>query len=239
MINIRTSRKSLITTVFLHFLIIAALFVRWLFLANPIGWLPFQINLELCFQIEKWFVWIIPALILIKVFEKEIYISLNDMFTRKVKLKTFLWCFLPVVLYLVGKLILAKYFGINFNVAQVNQFSSIQECAVNFAKNSGRILVTAAIPEEILFRAWILNALLGNTPTRKQKMIAIILSNILFAAMHWPFYVFQLGYSLVAISVFTFVLGSVFSMMFLKSKNIILPIFIHCFWDAFTATFLN
>lgn len=240
MINIKTSRKSLITTVFIHFFIFAALYTipfflgHYLFPALSIEWLHFPI--------ERWLVWVVPALILIKVFEKEIYISLNDMFTHKVKLKTFLWCFLPVLFYLVCGIILTKYFGITWSVRSLREFSSIQDCSFAFAENSWYALVTPAIPEEMVFRAWILNAFLGNTPTKKQKIIAIILSNILFVAIHLPVYIFVYKYPLIntlVSFVSIFVIGSIFSIMFLKSKNIILPIVIHCLWDTFTFTFFN
>ncbi len=240
MINIKTSRKSLITTVFIHFFIFAALYTLPFFLGHNL--FPALSIKELHFPIERWLVWVIPALILIKVFEKEIYISLNDMFTHKVKLKTFLWCFLPVLFYLVCGIISAKYFGITWSVRPLREFSSIQDCSFVFAENSWYALVTPAIPEEMVFRAWALNAFLGNTPTRKQKIIAIILSNILFVAIHLPVYIFVYKYPLInalASFVSIFVVGSIFSIMFLKSKNIILPIFIHCLWDTFAFTFFS
>lgn len=126
MFNIRTSRKSLITTVFIHFFIFMALYTipffigHYLFPVLSIEWFPFPV--------ERWLIWVVPTLILIKVFEKEFYISLNDMFARKVKLKTFLWCFLPVLLYLVCGIILAKYFVITWSVRSLREFSSVQDC---------------------------------------------------------------------------------------------------------------
>lgn len=238
MLNIKTSRKFLIITVFLHFFIFSALYIipffleHYLFPALYVEWLHFPI--------ERWLVWVIPALILIKVFEKDLYISLKDMFANKVKLKTFLWCFLPVLFFWIYSIILPKYFGITWGARTLRGFSSIQDCSFVFAKNIWYSLVTPAIPEEMVFRAWILNAFLGNTQTKKQKIIAIILSNILFAAIHLPIYIFSFKFSLIQIllnCVFVFVLGTIFSIMFAKSKNIILPIFIHCLWDTFTLTF--
>lgn len=111
---------------------------------------------------------------------------------------------------------------------------------IAFAENSWDALVIPAIPEEMVFRAWTLNAFLGKTPTKNQKIIAVILSNILFVATHLPVYIFVYKYPLInalASFVSIFVVGSIFSIMFLKSKNIILPIFIHWFWDTFMFTF--
>ena len=133
---------------------------------------------------------------------------------------------------------LAKYFGITFD-AKLREFSNIQDCFFAFVKNNWYALVTPAIPKEMVFRAWVLNAFLGDTPTKKQKIIAIILSNILFATIHLPNYIFS-NYSLSQILpqfLSVFAVGSIFSIMFLKSKNIILPIFIHCLWDTFVFTF--
>ena len=238
MFKFKVDRKHLIITVFLHFIIFTALYT----IPFIIGHYLFPaLSIEgLHFPLERWLVWVIPALFLIKIFEKELYISLKDMFTHKVKLKTFLWCFLPVLLYLVGGLILAKYFGIIWGSKSFREFSSVQDCFSKFAENSWWALVTPAIPEEMIFRAWILNAFLGHATTKKQKITAIIISNILFASIHLPVYIFAYKYSIIQIltnCVYVFLLGSIFSTMFLKSKNIILPIFIHWLWDAFAFTF--
>lgn len=238
MLNVKTNRKSLIITVFVHFIIFAALYTIPFFIGH---YLFPGLNIEwLHFPIERWLVWVVPALILIKIFEKELYISLKDMFTHRVKLKTFLWCFLPVLLYLVCSVIMAKCFGITWGGKPIREFSGVQECLSVFAENSWGALVTPAIPEEIVFRAWLLNAFLGHATTGKQKIIAIILSNTLFAVVHLPTYIFVFKYSLVQIlisCVAVFVIGSVFGIMFMRSKNIILPIFIHCLWDTFEFTF--
>ena len=224
---------------FIHFFIFAALYTLPFFLGH---YLFPALSIEgLDFPIERWLIWVIPPLILIKIFEKELYISLKNMFTHKVKLKTFLWCFLPVLFYLVCGIISAKH-GIVWSVNPLREFSSIKDFSFAFAENSWYALVTPAIPEEMVFRAWILNAFLGNAPTKKYKIIAIILSNILFVAIHLPVYIFVYKYSLfqtLASFVAIFVIGSIFSIMFLKSKNIILPIFIHCLWNTFAFTFFS
>ena len=239
MLNIKTNRKSLIITIFVHFFIFATLYTipffvgHSLFPALYIDWLPLSI--------ERWLIWVVPALILIKVFEKELYISLEDMFTHKVRLKTFLWCLLPAVFYWILKLVLAKYFGMS-SQGSLAEFASLQECFARFAQESWYSLVMPAVPEEIVFRAWILNAFLWNAQTKKQKIIAIVLSNILFAAIHLPFFIFVYKYPLAQILAsfaYVFLVGSIFSIMFMKSKNIILPIFIHCLWDTFSFTFFG
>lgn len=234
MLNLKNNRKTLILTLTFYFPIFLILHTVPFLLGHglfnipkPLGrWLP----------IERWIVWVLPALILIKTFEKELYISFKNMFTNKIKLKTFLCCFFPALLFLLIQLIGFKYLKCD----QLREFSNIKDFFTLFLEKSWRALVTPAITEEVVFRAWILNAFLGQAATKKKKIIAIILSNILFVVTHLPVYIFVYKYTLInalASFVSIFVVGSIFSIMFLKSKNIILPIFIHCFWDTFMFTF--
>ena len=238
MFQLKVNKKSLVITVCLHFLIYTA----YLTTKFIIGHNLFSILDKEWLHIpaEKWLISVIPSLILIKVFKKELYMGLKEMFTHKVKLKTFLWFFIPVFLYFTIGFIGKKYFGVNLIGHQIREFEGVQDFLCTFSKLSWWVLVTAAIPEETLSRAWILNAFLGKVPDKNQKMTAIVMSSVLFAASHLPSYIFFFKYSIIQIIsniIPILIIGLVFGSMFLKSKNIILPIFIHWFWDTFMFTF--
>ena len=238
MFNIRNNRKSLFIALYLYLFIYTAYLTTTCIMGHNL-FSFFDIEWFLI-PIERWLMTVIPALILVKVFERELYINLKDMFTNKVKLKIFLWCFLPVLLYWVGGLILAKYFGIAFGSKSSREFSSIKELTFTFTENGCYALTVAAIPEEMLHRAWTLNAFMGKTPTKNQEIKAIIMSSILFVLTHFPSYIFVYQYSMPQILsnlITIFVIGYIFGTIFLKSKNIVLPIFIHCLWDTFMLTF--
>lgn len=86
------------------------------------------------------------------------------------------------------------------------------------------------ITEELVFRGWLLNALVRKTSKAK----AIAISSLLFLCVHFPIWI-RMG---IFIQIFTsgsfltvVILSIIFSVLFLKSKNIIVPIFIHMLWD--------
>ena len=241
MLNIRTNRKSLFIALYLHLFIYTAYLTtkfiidqNLLFPFLDIEWLPISI--------ETWLMTVIPALILVKLFEKELYISLKDMFTHKIKLKTFLWYFIPILLYFVIGFIGKKYFNLDLIGHQLREFTGVKECLYSFSKVGWWILVHTAIPEEMMNRALMLNAFMGNAPTKNREVKAIIISSILFALTHFPSYIFVYKYSIPMILsnfITIFVIGCIFGTMFLKSKNIIFPILMHCLWDAVMYTFFT
>lgn len=236
--TISRKNKNLLIAVTLHFPIFVALHTipfiigHYLFPALSIEWLHFPI--------ERWLIWVVPSAILIKVFEKDLYVSLKNMFFNKVKLKTFLWCILPLVVYLIGGLFITKYTGFSLG-GSLRKFANINDFLSVFSEESYGCLVTPAIPEEMVFRAWIQNALLGKAPNRKRAILAIIISNIMFIIIHLPTYFYSYHYSLAQALLegfgAVFILGSAFGIMFYKSKNILVPIFAHWLCDVIAFTF--
>ena len=86
MIDIKISRKSLITTVFIHFIIFDVLYTLPFLLGHSL--FPALSIKGLNFPIERWLVWVVPCVILTIVFKDDLYIGFKDMFTNKVKWKT-------------------------------------------------------------------------------------------------------------------------------------------------------
>lgn len=229
-------RKTLLTTVLLYFPIFMAMYAipfiidRDLFPSLNQNWLDFPT--------ERWLVWVVPSVILIKIFQKDIFVSLKDMFFNKVKLKTLLWCWGPIILYLVGGLFVTKFTGFTLG-GQLRNFSNTNEFFHELLNSFWGVLVVPAIPEEMVFRAWILNAFLGKSPSKRKTILSIVISSILFVIMHLPTF-FYLNYSILHIllsGLMVFAVGSAFGIMFYKSKNILVSIFAHWLWDVFTMTF--
>lgn len=236
---IEQKNKKILLALALYFPVFVALHTipfiigRYLFPALSIEWLGY-------FPIERWLIWVVPSAILIKVFEKDVYVSLKNMFFNKVKLKTFLWCILPLIAYLIGCLFITKYTG--FTLANsLRKFTNINEFLSALSNSSYSALVTPAIPEEMVFRAWIQNALLGKTPNRKRAILTIIISNIMFIIIHLPTYFYSFNYSVAQALLegfgAVFLLGSAFGVMFYKSKNILVPILAHWLCDVIAFTF--
>lgn len=236
MIIVSQKNKALLIAVALHFPVFAILYTLQfiighnLFPALNIKWLSFPI--------ERWLIWVLPSALLIKMFQKDLYVSLKEMFFNKVKLKTLFWCWGPIILYLVGGIAVTKFTGFTLG-GSLKEFSSIAELFSELLSHFWRVLVVPAIPEEMVFRAWILNAFLGKSPSKKDAISAIIISNIMFALIHLPTY-FYLNYSISRMflsGLVVFVAGSAFGIIFYKSKNILVPIFAHWLWDVITVTF--
>ncbi|MDO4199801.1 MAG: CPBP family intramembrane metalloprotease [Clostridia bacterium] len=201
--------------------------------------LPFLSAEHLHFPLERWLIWVVPSLALILLFKNDLFLNLKEMFSNKVKWKTLVLCILPLLIYLVGGLILAKYTGFSTG-RPLRKFASTHEFFTTLSTESWWALITPAIPEEMVFRAWIQNALLGKSPSRKRAIIAILISNIMFVIIHLPTYFYSHNLSISQIifeASFVFIMGSVFGLMFLKSKNILVPIGAHWITDIFAFTF--
>lgn len=223
--------------VLIHFVAFATLHTIPFVLGHV--WFP-TINEHLNFPLERWFIWVLPSLVMIILFQKDLYVNLKEMFFNKVKLKTLAWCFLPLLAYLLGGLILVKYTGFGSSRPLV-EFTGINEFLSTFLENSWGVLVVPAIPEEMVFRAWIQNVLLGKLPDKKRVWFAIIMSSLLFVIIHLPTFFYSYSHysiwQMIGHGIVVFVLGSAFGLMFFKSKNILVPIGAHWLWDVFSGTF--
>ena len=90
--------------------------------------------------------------------------------------------------------------------------------------------VFAGITEEMVFRG-----LLLNTALKEQKPPIALLGNaVMFLSIHFPIWLRE-GVFVTYMTSFTFivlmVLSLIFSLSFIKSRNIIVPIILHAYWD--------
>ena len=162
-------------------------------------------------------VWILPAALLVHHYKDDVYIGLKEMFTTKVKWLHYLPVFLLFVLYplvsayrMKGSLSLSSDFG----AEQVIDFSFV------------------GITEEMVFRGWLLNAMVGKN--KKNQWKAILLNSLMFVAIHIPRWTMQgiLGDAFLHFGfVYIIILSIIFSITFLKSRNILIPVALHMIWD--------
>lgn len=163
--------------------------------------------------IIKNLVWTVPAFILISKFC--VCITLKEMFTTKVNALKYLPLFILFTVYLLigailekGELALAKDFGADEII----------------------IVLFVGLTEEMVFRGWLLNA----TITEENKWKCIIVNAVMFLAIHFPSWIYNgvfirnfTGFGFVSVVV----LSVIFSLTFMKSKNVLIPITLHMYWD--------
>lgn len=163
--------------------------------------------------IIKNLVWTVPAFILISKFC--VCFTLKEMFTTKVNALKYLPLFILFTVYLLigaiwekGELVLAKDFGADEII----------------------IVLFVGLTEEMVFRGWLLNA----TITKENKWKCIILNAVMFLAIHFPSWIYN-GVFIRNFEEFGFVsvvvLSAIFSLTFMKSRNILIPITLHMHWD--------
>jgi membrane protease YdiL (CAAX protease family) len=89
----------------------------------------------------------------------------------------------------------------------------------------------------MVFRGWLLNATVKDIP----QWLAVLLNALMFLAIHFPRWI-QEGIFISTIASFNFmgiiILSVVFSLSFLKSKNILIPVTMHMLYDFLAFGFL-
>ncbi|HOZ54464.1 MAG TPA: CPBP family intramembrane metalloprotease [Clostridia bacterium] len=172
--------------------------------------------------IIKNLIWTLPAIILVKIFDKSMYIQLKEMFHIKTKYLKYLPIFIIFTICILGPVLLKKG---HINLSD------------NF--NLGKIIIVlfVGLTEEMVFRGWLLNA----TIREDKKWKYIIINAFMFLAIHFPIWI----YNGVLIKTFTgfgflcvLILSIIFSWSFVKSRNILIPIFLHMYWDLLIFMFV-
>ena len=159
-------------------------------------------------------IWVLPSILLIHKYQDTMKIGLKEMFITKVKWWRYLWVYTILIIW-----VLLGGFRRGFSFS--------------LDPNELIIVLFVGITEEMAFRGWLLNATIKDMP----QWAAIFINALLFLAIHFPRWI-QEG---VFISVFTsleflglIILSMVFSISFLKSKNLLIPITMHMLYDLMT-----
>lgn len=170
--------------------------------------------------ILKNLVWTLPAAILIVKYRENCLVSLKDMFTK-------------ISPDWKGYLVLFPFFLI---FVLVSAFRNHGEIAIadSFGIDEIITVLFVGITEELVFRGWLLNASVKENSSNKQLYTAMGINAVLFLCIHFPIWISKgtfissfAGLGFISI----LVLSVIFSITFVRTKNIILPIALHMFWD--------
>jgi len=165
--------------------------------------------------IIKNLIWTLPAIILIVRYKNEVKIKLKYMFYIKINLLKYLPLFIFFTLY-----ILVRSYFVNKGLYISNDFGIDKLIIVLFV----------GLTEEIVFRGWLLNILYRE----EKKILSYLINSLLFLAIHFPIWIskgdFFNNFTNLSFLVVIF-LSLIFSYIFIKNKNLVLPILLHMYWD--------
>ena len=165
--------------------------------------------------------WTLPAIALIKYFKDDMYISLKEMISTKVNVLKYLPVFIIFTIFL-----LCNSFVLNGKIA-------ISE---NFGMDDIIIFIFVGLTEEMVFRGWLLNATIRDD----KKWQVVLINSLMFLVIHFPIWIHD-GIFITSFTSFGFVtiliLSIIFSWSFIKSRNILVPIALHTYWDLLVSIF--
>lgn len=172
--------------------------------------------------IIKNLVWTFPAILLVWHFKSDVYITLKEMFSTKVNWLKYLPIFIFFTIYILAGAIL-KNGGV--------------EIVRDFGMDKIIIVLFVGLTEEMVFRGWLLNA----TIREHRKWFYIIINAVMFLAIHFPIWIYSGNF----ISYFTslqfievMALSVIFSITFIKSRSILVPITLHMYFDLLVFMFI-
>jgi len=172
--------------------------------------------------IIKNLVWTLPAIALIRQFKSEVYITLKEMFTAKIHFRPYLLIFMILTVLVLAGPILEK---------------GKLDVAESFGAEEIIIVLFVGLTEETVFRGWLLNS----TIREDRKWFYIIINAVMFLFIHFPAWI-HTGTFISNFVSFQFLgiiaLSLVFSCTFLKSKNILVPITLHMYYDLLVFMFI-
>jgi len=167
-------------------------------------------------------VWTLPAILLIRHFQSDLCITLKEMFSTKVNWLKYAPVFLAFTLYvLAGSVLHHGRPGI----------------VPGFGPEKVIIVLFVGLTEEMVFRGWLLNF----TFSENSRWPCILVNAMMFLAIHFPKWIAS-GTFLGAFTSLQFLevaaLSTVFSLTFMGSKNILVPISLHMYYDLLVFMFI-
>ncbi|MGN0631632.1 MAG: lysostaphin resistance A-like protein [Ruminococcus sp.] len=176
--------------------------------------------------ILKNLVWTLPATLLILKYREQCLVSLKDMFTK-------------ISPDWKGYLIIFPFFLIFVLISAWRRNGGLA-ISESFGINEIIIVLFVGITEELVFRGWLLNASVKENSSNKQMYTAIGINAVLFLCIHFPIWISKGTFiaSFTGLGFLTIlVLSVIFSITFIRTKNILLPIALHMFWDLIVFMF--
>ena len=176
-----TEKRKLAAFYLMIYLII--FFAIWI--VRELAFRPIWLNqfdgftFEILQTLTKLVVWALPAILLIKHFQNDMWVSLKDMFTNKPRWFKSAPVLLLVFFPLISAWVLHGEIAIRPSFVPITLVGAV---------------VSSIFTEEIVFRGFLLNAMLK----RMKPWIAISINSILFTLIHYPIWVY-LGLDLVTV----------------------------------------
>ncbi len=159
-------------------------------------------------------IWTLPAVLLIRKYSDELKIKFDEFFLWKKEYWKYA-LFLPAFFVYVMAGVLVNKIPISFSL-------SIKDAIT---------VLFVGVTEEFVFRGLFLNY---TAKKIKNEDVAIAINAMMFLAIHFPRWI-QEGIfvnNIVHLGFLSIIILSViFSVIFLKTKNIVIPIILHMFWD--------
>jgi len=158
-------------------------------------------------------VWTLPALLLAKRFEAEAYVPLKEMFSLKAPWLRYLPLFIAFTFYMPAAAL-------------------VQKGGLELSFGAGKLITVlfVGLTEESVFRGWLLNVTVREDRRRRYLMI----NAVMFLVIHFPSWIHS-GIFLGSFMDFSFLavilLGVIFGWVFLESRNLLVPIALHMYWD--------
>ena len=206
--------------VFGYFLFLLVVWGIWELILSPITLTAFGlVGHELIDASLKISLWTVPSVYLLYKHRSGLFVGIKEMFTTKVNWLKY-WPFF-------FGFVMVNITGAYFTFGKISVHESFNPLSL-----IGSVLFVG-ITEEMVFRGLLLNATL---PKMKQ-LTAIFLNTVMFLVIHFPIWIAK-GIFLDTLSSGRFLiviaLSVIFSMTFIKSKSIFVPIVLHMFWNLLT-----
>ena len=211
--------------IFGYFVLLFVLWSIWELILSSITLIAFGIVChEFIGAVLKISLWTIPSICLLSKYKSKLFIKLKEMFTMKITWVKYWLFFLGFAVYNIG--------GAYLTMGKITIHRDF-----NMVSLIGTVLFVG-ITEEMVFRGFLLNT----TLPKMKKWTAITLNAIMFLVIHFPIWIYKGiffdtllsgGFLLVA------ALSVVFSVTFIKSKNILVPIALHMFWNLLVCLFFG
>ena len=207
--GLTTPKITAYLIVFFAIWIIRELVIQPLFLSN-MG----DITSAIIGEIIKLLVWTLPAVLLIRHFRDDMWISLREMVVTKPRLLNHF----PMLLLVL--------------VPALQAFLTHRVIAIDPNLNPSRLIgavLFVGITEELVFRGFLLNAFLKKMEMKR----AIALNEVFFVLIHYPIWIYRGldGVAFLTSSISVFFIGIFFSYSFIKTRNIFVPIVLHMIWN--------
>lgn len=160
-------------------------------------------------------IWFVPALLLAVRFNEYSFVKKEELFSFHKGCIKFV-----LILFLFASIHLISAYLENGEI-HVNE---------SFRMTDAAIAISVGFSEEMVFRGWFLNI----TITEKRKWIPILLNALMFLIIHFPVWLKTGMFAMYFMSgafIQIIVLSIIFGWCFVKSKSILVPAFLHAFWD--------